>query len=122
MVEVLAASQYSLSPTEVYHLARQTNPGLGLVSVYRTLEKLEELKLVSRVHQTDGCHSYIAAADGHQHLLVCTRCGRVEYFSGDDMASLIETLGAERGFIIHEHWLQLSGLCADCQAKGNKTE
>jgi Fur family transcriptional regulator, ferric uptake regulator len=116
VVETLAASRHALSPTDVYHQARQASPGLGLVSVYRTLEKLEELKLVSRVHQADGCHSYIAAADGHQHLLICTRCSKVEYFSGDDLAPLIEALGAERGFIILDHWLQLSGVCSECQA------
>lgn len=117
VVEILAASQHALSPTEVYHQARQACPGLGLVSVYRTLEKLEDLSLVSRVHQADGCHSYIAAADGHQHLLICSRCGRVEYFSGDDLAPLIETLGRERGFQIQDHWLQLSGVCAECLAQ-----
>ena len=33
----------ALTPVEVYDAARKQCPGLGLVSVYRTLEKLEQL-------------------------------------------------------------------------------
>jgi Fur family transcriptional regulator, ferric uptake regulator len=115
VVEIMAASEYTLSPTEVYLQASQRCPGLGLVSVYRTLEKLEELGLITRVHLKDGCHSYIASAQGHQHLLICQTCNRAEYFSGDDLTPLIENLGSERGFDIRGHWLQLFGTCAACQ-------
>ncbi len=55
---------------------------MGLVTVYRTVEKLEELGLVQRVHQPSGCQSFIAAAVGHQHLLICQSCGKVVFFDG----------------------------------------
>ena len=71
VVEVLSESDRAISATEIYDLARETYPALGLVSVYRTVEKLEELALVQRVHQPDGCHAYIAGFSGHQHLLLC---------------------------------------------------
>jgi Fur family transcriptional regulator, ferric uptake regulator len=115
VVEVVAQSEYILSPMDIYLKAIQQYPGLGLVTVYRTLEKLEELGLVQRVHGTEGCHSYIAAAEGHQHLLICTSCNRAEYFSGDDLNPLMADLGSIRGFQIQEHWLQLFGTCKTCQ-------
>lgn len=115
VVEVVTGAGYALDPTEIFIAARHSFPHLGLVTVYRTLEKLEALRLVQRVHQPDGCHAYVPAASGHQHLLICRKCSRAEYFSGDDLAGLIEQLGADRGFLIEDHWLQLSGLCADCR-------
>ncbi|HEY3344815.1 MAG TPA: Fur family transcriptional regulator [Anaerolineaceae bacterium] len=118
VVQVVAERPYALDPAEIFIAARRMAPHLGLVTVYRTLEKLEELGLVQRVHQPDGCHAYVAAAAGHQHLLICRQCSRAEYFSGDDLSELFSNLGNERGFLIQEHWLQLYGICSQCQAAG----
>jgi len=115
VVETVAKSNRALSPLQVYERAHKRYPALGLVSVYRTLEKLEELGLVQRVHQPQGCQAFIAAARGHQHMLLCQRCGRVTYFEGDHLDSLIGALSARTGYKIREHWLQLFGLCASCK-------
>jgi Fur family ferric uptake transcriptional regulator len=116
IVEIIAASDKALNPLEVFDLGRGAYPGLGLVTVYRTLEKLEELGLVQRVHQADGCHAYLRAANGHEHILLCTRCGQVVFFAGDDLTFLLERVARQSGFKIQEHWLQLNGLCAGCQS------
>jgi Fe2+ or Zn2+ uptake regulation protein len=84
--------------------------------VYRTLEKLEELKLIQRVHLPQKCQAYIAAFDGHQHLIICQECGLVEFFQGDNLESLVSRVEMESGYEVKEHWLQLFGLCADCQS------
>jgi len=116
LVDTLAASPRALSPLELYDAARRYYPGMGLVTVYRTLEKLEELGLTQRVHQPDGCHMFLRAAHGHEHLLLCTSCLRADYFSGDDLEALIQAISHRTGFRVDEHWLQFNGLCADCQA------
>ena len=116
IVDLLAGSDHALGPIQVYDLGREQYPGLGLVTVYRTLEKLEELGLVQRVHLPDGCHRYLRANQGHQHLLLCTGCGLVETFSGDDLGALTGRVAGETGYQINEHWLQLFGLCPACQA------
>jgi Fe2+ or Zn2+ uptake regulation protein len=115
VVEVMAAGSRALNPYQVFELARQRYPALGLVTVYRTLEKLEALGLVERVHQPHGCHAYLPAAVGHEHLLLCQGCGRAEHFSGDDLEALIARIAARTGYQIKEHWLQLFGLCGACQ-------
>ncbi len=115
VVDVVSACDHALTPVEVYDAARQVYPALGLVSVYRTLEKLDELGLVQRVHQEGGCNAYLPHADGHQHLIICEQCGRALYFSGDDLSGLFQKVGEQHHFSITGHWLQLSGLCAECQ-------
>ena len=115
VVEIVARSQRVLSPAEVFRQARKRYPALGLVTVYRTLEKLEELGLIQRVHQPGGCHTFIATAGGHQHLLICRQCGLAEYFSGDNLDNLMTSIGKNSGYAIKEHWLQLFGLCAECK-------
>jgi Fur family transcriptional regulator, ferric uptake regulator len=116
VVETVADSPRAMTPLEVYDSARTTYPALGLVSVYRTLEKLEELHLIQRVHQPEGCQAFIPAGHGHQHLLLCQRCGKVTYFEGDNLDGLIAGISEQTGYKIRDHWLQLFGLCQDCRA------
>jgi Fe2+ or Zn2+ uptake regulation protein len=116
IVEIMAASPRALSPVDLFDLGRREHPGLGLVTVYRTLEKLEELNLVQRVHLPDGCHRYLRATQGHAHLILCTACGLADFFTGDDLDPLIEAIATRTGFAVHDHWLQLYGLCAHCRA------
>jgi Fur family ferric uptake transcriptional regulator len=118
IVDILASSDRALNPLEIYNLARQRHPTVGLVSVYRTLEKLEGLGLVQRVHQPDKCQAYIAAFEGHQHLLVCKDCGLVEFFQGDDLGALVSRVEQESGYQVQDHWLQFFGLCESCQKSG----
>jgi len=115
VVEALAESTHALTPVEVFYAARSRYPVLGLVSVYRTLEKLEELGLVQRVHHSKGCQAFLPAGQGHQHLILCSRCGKAVLFEGEDLAALFQTVAHQTGFEIKEHWLQLYGLCADCK-------
>jgi Fur family ferric uptake transcriptional regulator len=119
VVETIATSQHVLNPFDVFELARTIYPKLGLVTVYRTIEKLQELDLVQRVHRPSDCQAFIAAFSGHQHLLICQQCGRVEFFSGEQerMDALIQSVSKDSGYQIRDHWLQLFGLCEYCQAE-----
>jgi Fur family transcriptional regulator, ferric uptake regulator len=115
VVKIIQKSKRALTPVEVFDMARKKYRALGLVSVYRTLEKLEELHLVQRVHQPQGCQAFIAESSGHEHLLLCQNCGRVTFFEGDDLDTLIKRISKKTGYLIHEHWLQLFGLCRACR-------
>ena len=117
VVEILANSEQPLSAHDIHRLAKEKHAKIGLVSVYRTIDKLEELGLIQRVHKPEGCHAYIAGFTGHQHLLICSRCGRTEFFEGEDLQLLLNRVSSESKFIIEDHWLQLFGICPECQKK-----
>lgn len=115
IVSIIANSDQALEAVEIFDQSRDDHPQLGLVTVYRTLEMLEQLGLVQRVHQAEGCHLYLRAPQGHEHILVCKNCRRTDYFSGDDLTKLIETTSQKSGYQIEDHWLQFIGLCARCR-------
>jgi len=119
VVEIVASSEYILSPTDIYNLARERYPKIGLVTVYRTIEKLEELGLLQRVHQPSDCQGFIAAFQGHQHILICQKCGLVQFFDGDHegITDLMKDVESKTGYQINEHWLQLFGICEKCRQK-----
>src|SRR5258706_2457486 len=107
VVETVQKSRRALTPLEVYDMARKKYRALGLVSVYRTLEKLEELHIIQRVHQPQGCQAFVTASQGHEHLMLCQNCGQVTFFEGDDLEALIKSISKKSGYQIREHWLQL---------------
>lgn len=119
VVEVLVSSTRALTPAETYEKAIKSCPGLGLVSVYRTLDKLEELGLIQRVHETKNCQAFIKAEKGHHHLLICNRCGNVIYFDGDRLDPPFESISQSTGFTIEDHWIQAHGICKDCRSNSN---
>jgi Fe2+ or Zn2+ uptake regulation protein len=59
---------------------------------------------------------FIAAPDGLQHLIICRRCNRAEYIEGkENLEPLMNDLGGQHGYQINDHWLQLFGICPNCQ-------
>lgn len=114
IIDIILSTEVALSPLDIYECVRKKHSGTGLVTVYRTIEKLYELGLVQRLHQEGGCHMIIPALKGHNHLLICASCGRFEYFEGDDLSKLFSRVGNRTGYLIKEHWLQLFGTCPHC--------
>ncbi len=114
VVRVLLNADRALSVHEVYRAAAQGYPRLGMATVYRTLDILENLGFVQKVH-TGECHRYYPTPPGHYHPLVCLRCFRVFNFAGrNDLAPLETSLESETGFHIKGHLLQFFGYCRDC--------
>jgi Fe2+ or Zn2+ uptake regulation protein len=117
VLEVLQENSRYLSPAEICERGRALYPSLGLVTVYRTLELLDELGLARRVHGRGNCHGYARANSASGHYLVCHRCGQVTEFPCEGMGEIIEIVQQRSGFTVEEHLLELGGLCPACQSK-----
>ena len=114
VVDAVADSNACLSPLEVFQAARGRCPDLGLTTVYRTLELLDEIGALRRIHSPDGCERLVPASNEHGHSVVCSACGRVTEFTECDMTDVVAAARRETGYRITEHFLQLSGVCTDC--------
>jgi Fur family ferric uptake transcriptional regulator len=112
---IMQKSMKHLSITEVHKDVKRILPRTGLATIYRTLETLEKLGLVVRVHLEDGCQSYALAPSGHQHPIVCVSCNRVVDFEECPIEDISRRLSRETGFKIQQHFLQLFGRCRECQ-------
>ena len=80
VLEVLAQAEGSLDAAAIHRRGRRIHAALGRVSVYRTLDLLEQLSLIRQLHGEDGCHTYARADRPQGHYLVCQRCGQVTEF------------------------------------------
>lgn len=117
VVEVVTRAHTRLSAAEVLAKAQRVCPDLGLTTVYRTLEILEELGAIRRVHLDDGCEGFAPAAAEHGHHLICSHCQETIEFEDCNLSTLLRRVADQTGFTIQQHWLELVGLCPKCQSK-----
>jgi Fur family ferric uptake transcriptional regulator len=119
VIELISRAPCALAASEIEDRLRAESRSVGRASVYRTLEQLADLHLVSRLDVGTGTARYEAALPSghHHHHLVCDSCGTVEPFEDPDLESAIEKL-AERvsAFAVSEHDVVLHGHCASCAA------
>jgi Fur family ferric uptake transcriptional regulator len=124
VLDVLSERGEHLTAEEVFKAASRRCPNIGLATVYRTLELMTNLGMVSKFETGDDKARYEFAegpsAKGHHHHLVCTSCRKiVDYkdFIGEEMELLKKTeagLARKYGFKINSHVMQFYGLCGDC--------
>ncbi len=122
ILHALMHAHKPLSPAEVLTCGQAEYAELGLVTVYRTLEILEQIGLVRPVHVTDGCHGYVLATPGHTHHLVCEQCHAVVEIVGCALGDFLQHVAKRTGYAVTGHWLEISGLCADCQQNDHEVD
>ena len=102
---------------EVLARVRQRSTSVDISTVYRTLDLLQDLHLVTTVDPGDGRRLYELLGFDEPHLhLVCSRCGHVRGIGLGEVQGLIEDLREIYGFAVNVECLSRSGVCAECQA------
>ncbi len=102
---------------ELFDALRREGLSIGRTTVYRTLEKLVDEGLVSKVASTRGgsAHYRLAGSDHEQGQLLCIECGRALPLDCDMLGEFAEHIRAHHGFAIDQHRTVLCGVCPDCQ-------
>lgn len=113
VVDAVAREAGSFTVAELYERARRAERGLGMATVYRTVELLRESGSVRAL--AGRAHAYVRCHDDHHHHLVCRTCGSVQE---TDLcgAPAPEVLRRRYGFAAEGHELEIYGTCADCEA------
>lgn len=103
------------SPEAICADVRRTASGVNITTVYRTLDLLESLGLVTHTHLGHGAPTYHAAG-GEEHVhLVCRDCGEVTEAPPTLVDGLVDELAAERDFAVDVGHFAIFGLCKDCR-------
>ena len=111
----ITSSHEHLTPAEIHEKVCHKHPGIGLVTIYRTLEILAELGLICEIHGVGNYRSYLMRRPAeHHHHLVCSDCGTVIDFTDCDLTELEERLAKETSFRISGHILEFVGQCRNC--------
>ncbi|MGI8624515.1 MAG: Fur family transcriptional regulator [Solirubrobacteraceae bacterium] len=99
-------------------LAERGARPVARASVYRILEELEALRLVTRLELGRGLARFEPArAEDHHHHMICDACGDVSPFEDAGLERAIERLGGNVEFSVAEHDVTLRGTCRDCRSR-----
>lgn len=104
------------TPDDLVAEVRKTAGGVNISTIYRTLELLEGLGLVTHAHLGHGAPTYHAVTDDEHVHLVCRSCEHVQEVPPETVAGLVSHLQAERGFVVDVGHVAIFGLCAGCAA------
>lgn len=117
VVEAMVDVKGSFTAQDLHDTLRASHSGVGLTTVYRTLEILSEAGAVERVHGLNHCEAFVVAGRQHSHTIVCSSCGNASELLDCGCDELVEAAARETGFRIDDHVIQLSGICGNCAAK-----
>lgn len=113
--DVLRERLRHMTADEVAAAARQRLPDLNTSTVYRTLELLVSLDLVTETKLGSSRSYFEVSPDPSHHHFVCERCGRVGHFGDQLFAPLYESLAAVEDFTASHARATVFGLCGECR-------
>ena len=119
VAELLERSDDFTSAQTVHARLRDAGAGVGLATVYRTLQSMVEAGTVDVLRTDDGEAVYRACSTHHHHHLVCRACGRTVEVEGPAVERWADKVASDHGFSGVTHTLEIFGTCADCTAAGS---
>ena len=113
--EALASSEGHVSADELVELVHQDAPGVGRMTVYRTLDLLTQLGLIRPVYHGTAAARFVVLDQGHHHHLVCFSCRRVIEFDQCVLPEIEKSVSIHHDFQIQGHLLEIYGHCRECR-------
>lgn len=124
VLDLLSHTSKHMSAKEVYRSLQKLYPGIGLTTVYRTLDLLVRMGLLHKFSFGTGESRFEFKSDSddsHHHHLICTHCGKILDYTDfvDEELELVkkteQALALKHNFRITGHNIEFYGLCARCQ-------
>jgi Fur family transcriptional regulator, ferric uptake regulator len=118
LLELIDKTGDHLDAESLYQLAKQKDPRINRVTVYRTIKMLKTGGLVDELdlmHYGGDQHYYETRLKQEHAHVVCLRCGKVEEFFGDVLQRLRKQVESHFGFQILLARTEVGGYCAHCQ-------
>ncbi|WP_344417258.1 Fur family transcriptional regulator [Pseudonocardia ailaonensis] len=103
------------SAQEIHEELRRGGEGIGLTTVYRTLQTLADGGEVDVLRSAAGEAVYRrCASEDHHHHLVCRRCGAAEEIDAPDVERWTQEVAERHGFSEISHTVEIFGVCRAC--------
>src|SRR5438270_7875173 len=103
LLDLIDQSGEHLDAEQLYQLAREKDPRLNRVTVYRTLKMLKHGGLVDELdlmHHAGDQHYYETRLKQEHAHIVCLRCGKIEEFFGEPLRAIRDQIESHFGFQI----------------------
>ncbi len=116
ILAIIDDSMGHISAEEIHQKVRERYPYVNISTIYRTLNLLKKLRLISETDLGDGCVRYELLERGRHHHLVCRRCGESFAFEHELLRPLQVRLLKKYGFAADVDHFAIFGLCQRCRS------
>ena len=119
ILKTLFGNNEHLAPEELHALVKSQNQdcNIGVSTVYRTLNLLEDAGLVNSLSYGSNGKKYELSSDDHHDHIICVSCDKIIEFEDDVIEQRQEEIATKSGFVLTAHTMQLYGICTACQEK-----
>ena len=117
VIDLLQGEACALSAIEIEDALRDGGRRVGRATVYRVLDELDGLGLITKLDIGDGLTRFETVfPDGtqHHHHLVCSDCGKLTPFTDEELERTIRRVARREAFAMSDHDVTLRGSCKDC--------
>jgi Fur family ferric uptake transcriptional regulator len=115
MLSILTKEHGPFSAEELHHQLK--GRGCDVVTVYRSLQAMEEIGVLRRCDFGDGTYRYeINHGEHHHHHIVCRSCRSVEVLD-QCVVGKLERIARDMGYADLSHTLEIFGTCPKCAVK-----
>lgn len=101
---------------QIHDRMRHDGSGVGLATVYRTLQAMATGGELDSIRNPDGQVAYRTCSPGHHHHLICRTCGRTVEVDLPPLERLVDTMATDHGFARIDHEVEFFGICTACAA------
>jgi Fur family ferric uptake transcriptional regulator len=120
VIETFFRARTHVTVDELTSAVRSDFPGIGAVTVYRTLKLLSRMGYAKELDFGNGARRYESNLSAHHDHLVCTSCGKVIEFKDPDIEKLQDLVTRRLGFLPEAHRLEIFGRCRGCASGEGK--
>jgi len=114
ILTLLKTIKKGISAQDIYVELRNRKQGMGLATVYRSLEALK-LEGLLQVRVLGNGEALYSLTQEDKHHLTCLQCGTSVTINQCPAHALEEQLQNSHQFKIFYHTLEFFGLCKECQ-------
>ena len=115
IVDAIENSNHHISAEEIYIQVRAKYPHMNISTIYRTMELLKRLGLVTETNLGEGRVRYHSAEKGHHHHLVCQKCNKIIDLDETLLFPLKSALRERHNFEADLRHLAIFGYCLHCK-------
>ena len=117
ILDAICESGGHAAPDDVYARVRRRSPAVNRATIYRNLDFLCAMRLVTSTDVGQGGKVYEIACEAPHHHLVCRQCGDVIQIDHALAKAFFSKIERDYAFTVETDHLALWGLCPKCREK-----
>lgn len=117
VIELFARCRTLLTPYDVHNSLKRKITPLGLPTVYRILDELCEIGVITRMQTEDGrlCYAFCVSHKEHVHYFLCRKCNKAQEIAYCNFEGISRHIEKQLNAKVEAHQLQIEGLCSKCK-------